>query len=82
VQHEYGIFDGIAGEQILALLARVDLPLIVTLHTVLETPCADERRVLEALVRRAAKVIVMAEHGREILERIYGTARADVIVRR
>lgn len=72
VQHEYGIFGGAAGEYLLALVNRVTVPLIVTLHTVLEQPSPDERRVLEALLRRAAKVIVMAERGREILKRVYG----------
>ncbi len=45
--------------------------LVVTLHTVLEKPSADERRVLEGLLRRAARVVVMAERGREILQRVY-----------
>ena len=48
LQHEYGIFGGRAGEHILALLDRVSIPVIVTLHTVLEKPSADERRVMEA----------------------------------
>ena len=48
---------------LLALLDRTTLPVIVTLHTVLEKPSADERRVMEALLRRAAQVIVMAEQG-------------------
>ena len=72
LQHEYGIFGGDAGDHILALLDRTTLPLVVTLHTVLEQPSAEERRVLEALLRRAARVIVMAERGREILTRVYG----------
>ncbi len=72
VQHEYGIYGGAAGEHILALLDRVSLPLIVTLHTVLEKPSQDERIVMEGLLRRAAKVIVMAERGRDILMRVYG----------
>jgi glycosyltransferase involved in cell wall biosynthesis len=72
LQHEYGIFGGPAGEYILALLDRISLPLIVTLHTVLEQPDADQRRVMEALLRRASRVVVMAERGREILERVYG----------
>src|SRR3569623_21724 len=71
LQHEYGIFGGPAGEHILALLDRISLPLIVTLHTVLETPDPDQRRVMEALLRRAARVVVMAERGREILQRVY-----------
>ncbi|MEZ0494787.1 glycosyltransferase [Sphingomonas sp. IW22] len=72
VQHEYGIYGGSAGDHLLALLDRVTAPVIVTLHTVLERPSADERRVMEALLRRAGKVIVMAEKGREILTRVHG----------
>lgn len=72
VQHEYGIYGGSAGDHLLALLDRVTLPVVATLHTVLEKPSADERRVMEALLRRAGKVIVMAEKGREILTRVHG----------
>ncbi|MFX5494502.1 hypothetical protein ABTD62_22425, partial [Acinetobacter baumannii] len=77
-QHEYGIFGGPAGEHILALLDRVSIPVIVTLHTILEKPDADQRRVMEGLLRRAARVIVMAERGREILERVYGASGRNV----
>lgn len=58
VQHEYGIYGGSAGDHLLALLDRSGLPVIATLHTVLEAPNPDERRVMEALLRRAARVIV------------------------
>ncbi|MBR0553090.1 glycosyltransferase family 4 protein [Stakelama marina] len=71
VQHEYGIFGGAAGEFLIALLDRLTVPVVVTLHTVLEEPSADERRVMEALLQRAARVIVMAEKGRDILQRVY-----------
>lgn len=72
VQHEYGIYGGAAGDFLLALTDRISIPVIVTLHTVLEQPSADERRVIEALLRRAARVIVMAEKGRDILCRVHG----------
>lgn len=80
LQHEYGIFGGPAGDHILALLDRVAIPVIVTLHTVLEKPSADQRRVMEGLLRRAARVIVMAERGREILSRVYGASRNVVMI--
>lgn len=80
LQHEYGIFGGSAGDFILTLLERVNLPVLVTLHTVLENPSTDERRVLEALARRAARLIVMAEKGREILRRVYGIGDAQILV--
>jgi glycosyltransferase involved in cell wall biosynthesis len=80
VQHEYGIYGGPAGDHLLALLDRTTLPVIVTLHTVLEIPSADERRVLEGLLRRSARVIVMAERGREILQRVYGASPRQIVM--
>ena len=79
LQHEYGIYGGPAGEHILALLDRTTLPVIVTLHTVLEKPSADERRVLEGLLARAARIVVMAERGREILQRVYGASPRQIV---
>ncbi|TPG49835.1 glycosyltransferase family 4 protein [Sphingomonas glacialis] len=80
LQHEYGIYGGPAGEHILALLERVSMPVIVTLHTILEKPNADQRRVMEGLLRRASRVVVMAERGREILERVYGAAGRSIVM--
>ncbi|RSV44810.1 glycosyltransferase [Sphingomonas sp. ABOLE] len=80
IQHEYGIFGGAAGELLLALTDRVSVPVIVTLHTVLERPSADERRVMEALIRRASTLIVMAEKGREILKRVHGVEDGKIEV--
>jgi glycosyltransferase involved in cell wall biosynthesis len=80
VQHEYGIYGGAAGDHLLALLDRSGLPVIATLHTVLEAPNPDERRVMEALLRRAARVIVMAEQGRDILRRAHGVDPRKVVV--
>jgi glycosyltransferase involved in cell wall biosynthesis len=80
VQHEYGIFGGPAGSNLLRLLDRVDAPVVVTLHTVLEQPNADQRAVIEALARRASRLIVMAEKGREILARVHGIAWNKIAV--
>ncbi len=79
VQHEYGIYGGPAGEHLLALLDRTTLPVIVTLHTILEKPNADERRVMEGLLRRADRVVVMADRGREILRRVYGANARQIV---
>src|SRR3546814_5727180 len=43
LQHEFGIFGGPAGGMILELVERIAAPLIITLHTVLEKPSADQR---------------------------------------
>jgi glycosyltransferase involved in cell wall biosynthesis len=72
LQHEYGIFGGPAGSHILELVSALHVPLIVTLHTVLENPSETQEVVLERLLARAEKVIVMAARGAEILQRRYG----------
>ncbi|WP_414713663.1 glycosyltransferase family 4 protein, partial [Sphingomonas sp.] len=80
VQHEYGIFGGPAGANLITLLDRVRAPVVVVLHTVLESPDLDQRTVIEALARRASKLIVMADKGRDILERLHGVPRDQIAV--
>ena len=72
VQHEFGIFGGPAGEHVLTLLDHASLPVVSVLHTILESPDADQRRVFERLIARSERVIVMAERGREMLLRVWG----------
>src|SRR5665647_1200827 len=38
IQHEYGIYGGPDGDEILDLLARIQQPTIVVMHTVLPSP--------------------------------------------
>jgi glycosyltransferase involved in cell wall biosynthesis len=80
LQHEYGIFGGPAGDMILHLLDGVSIPVAVTLHTILSEPDPDQRRVMEGLVRRAARLIVMADKGRDILIEVYDADPARVAV--
>jgi glycosyltransferase involved in cell wall biosynthesis len=80
VQHEYGIFGGSAGANLMRLLDRVDAPVVVVLHTVLAHPDTDQRSVLEAIIRRSAKLIVMTEKGRALLESVHGVARDRIAI--
>ena len=74
VQHEYGIFGGTAGCDLLELTSATRLPLIVTLHTVLEEPGEEQEEILNRLIARADRTIVMAEAAAEILKRRYGVS--------
>ncbi len=71
LQHEFGIFGGEAGADILPLLSRLTMPVVTTLHTVLAEPTAAQRDVLSAIVAASAKVVVMAEKGVELLRTVY-----------
>ena len=71
LEHEFGIFGGQSGIYILPLLHRLEIPLIVTLHTVLKTPSYNEKAILAEICKMAAKVIVMSHKAVEFLTTIY-----------
>jgi glycosyltransferase involved in cell wall biosynthesis len=81
LQHEFGIFGGKAGGHILAFLDEVSAPVVTTLHTVLARPNAPQRDMIRSIAARSARLVVMAERGRELLNVAYGvpTAKVDVI---
>ena len=71
LQHEYGIFGGSAGSHILALLRNLQIPIVTTLHTILEQPNSDQRRILLEVARLSARLVVMTERGARMLREIY-----------
>lgn len=66
-QHEYGIYGGRDGDQILAVLDEVRVPVIVVLHTVLVDPTPHQRAVLEQVVAAAGAVVTMTPTARRRL---------------
>lgn len=71
LQHEYGIYGGDKGVYILPLLYRLEVPLMVTLHTVLKTPSQDEKVILQEICRMANRVVVMSRKAINFLIEIY-----------
>src|SRR5256714_7579492 len=78
VQHEFGIFGGPAGSHLLGLLRELKMPVVTTLHTVLRQPNADQRRVMQELVARSTRLVVMTERGRQMLQEIYAAPPAKI----
>ncbi|MEU4714880.1 glycosyltransferase [Micromonospora purpureochromogenes] len=67
VQHEYGIYPGADGEDVLPLLRRLTVPSIVVLHTVLRQPSARQKSLLEQIVTAAGAVVTMTDTARDRL---------------
>jgi glycosyltransferase involved in cell wall biosynthesis len=74
VQHEYGIFGGKGGSFLLGLLRELRMPIVTTLHTILEAPDLHQRAVLDEVLALSERVVVMSERGRAILRDVHGTA--------
>ena len=81
LQHEYGIFGGAAGRYILALLRKLKMPLVTTLHTVLREPDANQRIVLEEIAQLSDRLVVMSELAAQLLRDVYAVpgGKIDVI---
>jgi glycosyltransferase involved in cell wall biosynthesis len=80
IQHEYGIFGGQDGDEVLSLLAELRVPSIVVLHTVLTTPTDHQRQVLESVVRLASAAVTMTSTARDRLVAGYRIDPAKVQV--
>lgn len=79
LQHEFGIFGGQNGIYILPLLYRLQVPLIVTLHTVLKNPSYNERAVLIEICKIAQSVVVMSQTAIDMLVAEYGVPESKII---
>lgn len=78
VQHEYGIYGGADGDEILDVLAAITAPTIVVLHTVLPAPTPHQRAVLTRVCAAASATVVMTSSARETLLENYDVDAALV----
>jgi len=79
LEHEFGIFGGQNGVYILPLLHRLEIPLIVTLHTILKTPSYNEKAILQEICKMASKIVVMSYKAIEFLVSIYHVKEEKIV---
>ena len=93
IQHEYGIYGGPDGDEVVQIMAGLRVPSIVVVHTVLKDPTRHQRSVLESVMALADQVVVMSEVARQRLcvgfavdrhkvteEAAFGSAWRDVML--
>ena len=71
LQHEYGIFGGEAGGNIVELLSRLQMPIVTTLHTVLPEPSPIQRNVMHRIIDASTTIVVMSEKGQGLLRSVH-----------
>ena len=71
IQHEYGIYGGADGDEVVEIIRGLRVPSIVVAHTVLKHPTRHQRSVLEAIVDSADQVVVMSDAANDRLCRGY-----------
>lgn len=82
IQHEYGLYGPSRGMEIVDLVLRlrlIQIPVVITLHTVYETLKAEEQLVLRHLLSECAGIIVHEEFQRHTLRRELGEEIANKV---
>lgn len=80
VQHEFGIYGGAAGSHVLGLIRAARMPVVTTLHTVLEKPQPDQKRAFAELLDRSTRLVVMAQRARDLLRDLYHVPEEKITV--
>lgn len=80
VQHEFGIYGGLAGDHAFALAQNLSMPLVSTLHTVLSAPSDEQRGAIRKLASLSDRLVVMCRAASSILRDVYGVASEKIAV--
>lgn len=79
LQHEFGIFPGDNGADILQLLKDVHVPVVVTMHTVPLLPSDGQRQVFEALLHRADAAVAMTDVAHQRCVDVFDVQREKIV---
>lgn len=81
LQHEYGIYGGLDGEDVLDVIEHVDIPVIAVLHTVAARPTPHQHLVLQGVIDASDAIVVLSQSAVATLESGYliGERRVSVI---
>lgn len=67
IQHEFGIYGGQDGEEVIAILENLRIPSLTILHTVLSNPTWHQREVMTQICRKSSAIVTMSESARHLL---------------
>jgi glycosyltransferase involved in cell wall biosynthesis len=78
LQHEYGIFGGEDGIFQLSLIRKLRMPIVTTLHTIMQNPSLRQRRILVEVAERSSFVVAMTHKAVELLSTVYRVPESKI----
>ncbi|RAJ08411.1 glycosyltransferase involved in cell wall biosynthesis [Chitinophaga skermanii] len=71
IQHEFGIYGGESGIFVLPFIDKLQIPVMVTFHTVLKEPSYMQKTIVHQIGLKAQGIVVMSHLAIDFLEEVY-----------
>jgi glycosyltransferase involved in cell wall biosynthesis len=80
IQHEFGLYGGEDGGDVVLVMGQLKVPVMTILHTVLPSPTEGQRCVLNQVIEHSTAVVVMTDAAEVTLRRRYMVGETPVHV--
>lgn len=80
IQHEYGIYGGSGGNNLLSFVNNCKKPMVITLHTVLEEMSPIVKRVTKSLISKSTVSVVLTQTSKDILIKQFPMYAKKIVV--
>jgi glycosyltransferase involved in cell wall biosynthesis len=80
LQHEFGIFGGEDGAHVLDLLSNLRMPIVTTLHTVIQVPTIGQMAIGKRITQLSDRLVVMSQRAKQILQEVYDVPAGKIVL--